>query len=154
MTRKLLIAVCFGVFAAFCAMQCYDALRPYVSGLSSQEVLWRFYRWAGWWWWGAAIVLSTIGLALMFTLSPPRNGLAVSTRILLFGGFLLHCASWGNNALGPLANMLVLAGCVLILGQVSVADIVYRRTHPQPHPSLAHRVLWFLTRDNGLTTER
>lgn len=150
MMRKLMLSIGAALVVTILATQAYTSLRPYVAGLSAQEALWLFYRSAGWWWWGLAIVMSGAGMALLFTLSPPRNKSTVVARMFLLTGFLLHCGSWGNNALGPLANMLVLGGTVLILWQVSIYDIRQRRINPLHHPSLAHRALWFLTRDNRM----
>lgn len=141
------LAIVIGLVCGLIAFQAALWLRPHVAGLSAQEALWRFYRWAGWWWWGIMIGLAATGLVLMFTLSSARTRWGRVTRGFLFAGFVCHVASWGNNGLGPLGNLCVMIGVVLLIAQLSRACAIERRKTNPNYVSFAHRALTMLVND-------
>lgn len=139
-------AVGFTALAASGAWWLYLEVRPLIDNRSAQHALWSFYQWAGWWWWGIGPAMSLLGFWYLLRLFPPACVCGIVSRILLGTGFLLWMLCPANNALGPLAGYLVMAGSVMQLRLIAKMGRAVARPAPPPQ-SLSHRVLQMLAID-------
>lgn len=116
----------------------------YASGNDATTLLWKVINYCGWYWWSIPIGLSVIGLYYMSKLAAPQTWSGTASRIFLYSGFTCYVASWGNNALGPVAAIMVMVGVVLIVRQMAVICAALRKGAPHDNSPLAERVLMSL----------
>lgn len=120
MLSPSLSRLCFSCLAVvlFCfALGAAVAQLP--ANTSARILLWRALDYAGWWWWSIAIALAAIGLYQMSRLTAAKTTWGKIARLFLLFGFAGYIFCWGNNALGAIAAMFILAGVVMVLKQMA-----------------------------------